>query len=184
MRLSISPFHPPPSTSISNSFLTEKFWDKFEQKDLSSSPPSPYPDTFEKFYKLMRGQSRGAVLEKLVSPRRAGLRIRIERIQHFFLLRIRILFWIQGFDEQKLRKILAEKRTPKLQEKPSALKREHLAIQNMKFLYFFTFFFFCGSFLPSWIRIRIQQLKINADPCGSGSATLQERTGNSLLVSR
>jgi hypothetical protein len=27
----------------------------------------------------------------------------------------------------------------------------------MKLLYFF---FFCGSFLPSWIRIRIQQLKL------------------------
>jgi hypothetical protein len=32
---------------------------------------------------------------------------------------------------------------------------------------FWTFFYFCGSFLPSWIRIRIQQLKlmrIHADP--------------------
>jgi hypothetical protein len=29
------------------------------------------------------------------------------------------------------------------------------------------FFYFCGSFLPSWIRIRIQQIKlmrIHADP--------------------
>ncbi len=31
--------------------------------------------------------------------------------------------------------------------KPSALKREHPALQNMKFLNL------CGSFLPSWIRI-------------------------------
>jgi hypothetical protein len=37
-----------------------------------------------------------------------------------------------------------------------------------------------GSFLPSWIRIRIRNLyadpdpaaQINADPCGSGSETL------------
>ncbi len=67
-------------------------------------------------------------------------------------------------------------RTSKLQKKPSALKREHTALQNMKFL---NFFYFCGSFLPSWIAdpdslygsgfvwpdwIRIQ--------LGSGSATL------------
>ncbi len=30
---------------------------------------------------------------------------------------------------------------------------------------FFTFFYFCGSFLSSWIQIRIQPIKINADPC-------------------
>jgi hypothetical protein len=44
------------------------------------------------------------------------------------------------------------------------------------------FFYFCGSFLPSWIRIRIRNLsadpdpdlatQINADPCESGSETL------------
>jgi hypothetical protein len=49
--------------------------------------------------------------------------------------------------------------TPKLQgqEKPSALKREHPVLKNMKIL---DFFLFCGSFLPSWIRIR----NLNADP--------------------
>ncbi len=55
--------------------------------------------------------------------------------------------------------------TPKLQEKPSALKREHPALQKMKILSFFLFFW--DIFLPSWIRIRIQQLKlkrIHADP--------------------
>jgi hypothetical protein len=31
------------------------------------------------------------------------------------------------------------------QKKPSALKREHLALQNMKFL---NFFYFCGNFCP------------------------------------
>jgi hypothetical protein len=45
----------------------------------------------------------------------------------------------------------------KLQKKPSALKREHPALHNMKFL---NFFYFCGSFLPSWIRTRIP----NTDP--------------------
>ncbi len=63
----------------------------------------------------------------------------------------------------------------KLQEKPSALKREHPALQNMKILYFFSIFVghFCppgsGSGYAIWmrIRIRIQQLKlmrIHADP--------------------
>ncbi len=40
----------------------------------------------------------------------------------------------------------------KLQDKPSALKREHPTLQNMKFLNVFCYF--CRSFLPSWIRIR------------------------------
>ncbi len=40
-------------------------------------------------------------------------------------------------------------------------------IQYLKTWKFLTFFYFCGSFLPSWIWIRIQQLKlmrIHADP--------------------
>jgi hypothetical protein len=92
-------------------------------------------------------------------------------------LRIRIQFWIQGFDESKIVKNLKlkiffyffdqklqltyplgpNKRTPKLLEKPSALKREHPAIQNMKLLHFFLYLWF---FLPSWMRIRIQQIKL------------------------
>ncbi len=77
------------------------------------------------------------------------------RIQHFRLNtdsdpdQIRI----QGFSDQKKKKITAEKvflfiknynfpfldlqRTSKLQKKPSAVKREHRAFQNMKFLNFF-----------------------------------------------
>ncbi len=42
----------------------------------------------------------------------------------------------------------------KLQEKPSALKREHPALKKMKCI---NFFFVGGSFLPFWIRIRIQR---------------------------
>ena len=49
----------------------------------------------------------------------------------------------------------------KLQEKPSALKREHPALQKMKILSFFLFF---GSFFPSWIRIRIRNLYADPDP--------------------
>ena len=50
-------------------------------------------------------------------------------------------------------------RTSKLQEKPSALKREPPALQTYNYL---LFFYFCGSFLPSCIRI--QPTKINAEP--------------------
>ncbi len=42
-----------------------------------------------------------------------------------------------------------------------ALKREHLALQNMKFL---NFFYFCRSFLPTWIRIRISNPDPDTDP--------------------
>ncbi len=53
----------------------------------------------------------------------------------------------------------------KLQKKPLALKRGHPTIQNMNF---WIFFYFCGSFLPSWIRIRIPNpdtlTRLNPDP--------------------
>ncbi len=55
-------------------------------------------------------------------------------------------------------------------------------IQHFKTWKFFTFFYICWSFLPSWIRIqiRIQNMdpdpdpatQINADLCESGSTTL------------
>ncbi len=45
--------------------------------------------------------------------------------------------------------------TPMQQEMPSALK-------SMKIL---DFFYFCGSFLPSWIRIQqLKLMRIHADP--------------------
>jgi hypothetical protein len=95
-------------------------------------------------------------------------------------MRIRIQFQIQDFDDQKIKKIYSwkfinnfliknlliprpPKRTSKLQEKPSTLKREHPALQNMKILYLL--FIFCGSYLPSWIRIqRVKLMRIHADP--------------------
>jgi hypothetical protein len=54
----------------------------------------------------------------------------------------------------------------RLQKKPPAHKRGHPTLQNMNF------FYFCGSFLPSWIRIRIQvrdpdpepMVRLNTDP--------------------
>jgi hypothetical protein len=57
---------------------------------------------------------------------------------------------------------------PKLQEKPSALKREHPALQNMKILYFFLFWWVIFALLdPDPAN------QINVDPCGFGSETLQ-----------
>ncbi len=103
------------------------------------------------------------------------------------LVSTRIRIQIHVFDDQKLGKIYSWKkiyifwpkkncnlliprppqRTFKLQEKTSSLEREYLALQNLNFLHF------CGSILPSWIRIRI--CIPNADPdlysqCGSGSS--------------
>ncbi len=49
----------------------------------------------------------------------------------------------------------------KLRKKPSALKREHPALQNMKFR---NFVYFCGPFLLSWIRIRIRIPNTDPDP--------------------
>ncbi len=94
------------------------------------------------------------------------------RIQHFFRLRIRILFRIQMlmtknwenlqwkklyFFDKKLQYYLSLGLlfTPKPQKKPSSLKREHPALRNIKC---FTFYYFCRWFLPSWILI--QQLKL------------------------
>ncbi len=50
--------------------------------------------------------------------------------------------------------------THKLQEKPSALYREHPALQNMKILYFFPYLW---VILPSWIRIRIRIQNVDPD---------------------
>ncbi len=53
---------------------------------------------------------------------------------------------------------------PKLQKKPAAHKRGHPKLQNINF------FYFCWSFLPSWIRIRIPNTdpdplaRLNTDP--------------------
>jgi hypothetical protein len=46
----------------------------------------------------------------------------------------------------------------RLQKKPAAHKRGHPTLQNMNF------FSCCGSFLPSWIRIRIRVPNTDPDP--------------------
>jgi hypothetical protein len=113
------------------------------------------------------------------------IRIRI-RIQHFFKLRIRIpdpdpgsgsrLWWPKNGKNLQLEILFwffwskiafylsldLNKGPPKLQVKPSALKREHPALQNMKILDFFLFF---GVFFAL--------LDPDPDPqfeCGSGSS--------------
>jgi hypothetical protein len=54
-------------------------------------------------------------------------------------------------------------RSSKLQKKPSGLKRGHPTLQNMNLK---KKFYFCGSFLPSWIQIRISNplSRLNTDP--------------------
>jgi hypothetical protein len=58
-------------------------------------------------------ESRRARLLPPNIQERSGLRIRIDlmriRIPHFFSLRIRIQFWIQNFDDQKLKKLKLKK---------------------------------------------------------------------------
>jgi hypothetical protein len=73
------------------------------------------------------------------------------------------------FFSQKLQFTYPKKRTPRLQENPSALKREHPALQHMKFLYFFLFLWVIFALLDP-----DSASQINADPCGSGSKTLAE----------
>jgi hypothetical protein len=46
----------------------------------------------------------------------------------------------------------------RLQKKPPAHKRGHPTLQNMNF------FYFCGSFWPSWIRIRTRIQITDPDP--------------------
>jgi hypothetical protein len=55
-----------------------------------------------------------------------------------------------------------------LQEKPSVLKREHPALQNMKILDFFLFLWVIFALLDPDPDPATQ---INADPCGSGSGS-------------
>ncbi len=85
-------------------------------------------------------------------------------IQHFKWIRIRI----QGFDDQKFQKNTADiflknckKGLHKGREKPSALKREHPALQKMKFIncFLFVWVYFCP--LRS---LRIKNQDPDADP--------------------
>jgi hypothetical protein len=111
-------------------------------------------------------------------------------------LRIRISDPDPGFDDLKLKKFIAGNiisiflikncnllitrpplRTPKLQEKPSALKREHLVLKNMKILDFFLFLGVIFALLDL-----DPATQINADPCGSGSETLELSVTSCVLA--
>jgi hypothetical protein len=64
---------------------------------------------------------------------------------------------------------------PKLQEKPSALKREHPVLKNMKILDFFLFF---------WVIFVL--LDPDPDPqieCGSGSSSSTGYGSETLIIS-
>jgi hypothetical protein len=69
------------------------------------------------------------------------------------------------------------KRTSKLLEKSSSLKREHLAaLQNLNIPHF------CGSFWPSWIRIRSPNA--DPDPADQMNADPDRNIGFSVIVQR
>jgi hypothetical protein len=68
-------------------------------------------------------------------------------------------------------------RTPKLQEKPSALKREHPVLKNMKILDIFPFLWVIFALLDPDPDSATQ---INADPYRSGSGY---GSGSETLVS-
>ncbi len=65
---------------------------------------------------------------------------------------------IQSSDAPKVKQKIDSKSTSKLQKKPSALKREHPLLEHPENIYF------CGSLLPSWIRIRIPIMDPDTDP--------------------
>ncbi len=78
-----------------------------------------------------------------------------------------ILGWIpiriQGFNDQQLDKFTVEKKN-KFTEVTKEANSQKENIQHFKTWIFQKKIYFCGSFMPSWIRIRIQ--------LWSGSATL------------
>ncbi len=85
----------------------------------------------------------------------------------WFRIRIRIHFRIQDFDDQKLKKKNKAEIfylfLNKLQEKPSALKREHPALQKMKCINFFLFLWVIFALLdtdPEAHGIRIQSVSV------------------------
>jgi hypothetical protein len=67
------------------------------------------------------------------------------------------IFWIENCNLLILR---PSRRTHKLQEKSSAIKREHPALQNMKILYFFLYWWAIFALLDP-----DPATQINADPC-------------------
>jgi hypothetical protein len=98
-------------------------------------------------------------------------------------LRIRIPDPDPGFDDLKLKKIYSWKFNfyfldqelqfpyPEASIKDAQATGEAFSPKNMKILYFF--FYFCGSFLPSWIRIRIRNLNAYPDPDPATQFVLQ-----------
>ncbi len=95
------------------------------------------------------------------------------RIQYFRVNTDQDPIWIQGFDDQKLKKyyswnffyiFLFQKLHNGRPNYRRSLQPAKENIQHFKTRNFVTFFFFCWSFLPSWIRIRIPNSKPYPDP--------------------
>ncbi len=97
------------------------------------------------------------------------------RIRHFrsVLIRIQFRIRIKGFDEQKLKKFQLKikaiypqasvKAVQTSGEKPSTLNKRSSS-STSKHEMSSPFFYFCGSFLPSWIRILPTNIIANPVP--------------------
>ncbi len=115
----------------------------------------------------LTGGSGSGTLVSLPHSHRSGFRIRIHLIRIQSGSRVVMTKnWRRKIQLKKKREkkfgsnyklpsLSLHKKRPKLQKKPAALKREHPALPNMKFI---NFFFYCGSFLPSWLT------RLNPDP--------------------
>jgi hypothetical protein len=101
----------------------------------------------------------------------SGSRI-VEKFKKIYNWKNWIFFWKKLQFNGPKASIKDAQATGEVLKKPSALKKEHPALQNIYF------FYICRSFLPSLIRIRIQHAdpdpatQTNAVPCGTGSTTL------------
>ncbi len=78
----------------------------------------------------------------------------LTKLEKIYIWKFLCIFWIKN-----CKKLIPRppQKDPKLQEMPSTSKEN---IQYFKTWKFFTFLYFCGSFLPFLIQIRIQQLKL------------------------
>jgi hypothetical protein len=103
------------------------------------NPPPPHLGSYTRALLVSHGR-RHLLVTLWPQYMKPGLRIRVRlipiRMQHFGLNTDPNSD--PEFDDQKMEKKFF--RTSKLQKKPSAHKREHPALQNMKFL---NFFYFC-----------------------------------------
>jgi hypothetical protein len=87
----------------------------------------------------------------------------ITKNEKLIALKLMYFFLIENFN---LRILRPPQRTHQLQEKPSALKRKHSALKNMKVLYFFVYLCIIFALLDP------DPASSNSNECGSGFTTL------------